>query len=94
MTDHKPMTESLSLSPEAGAECERSEAMIVVSEIRCSDCLNEFHGGPRYAVIKEDRSRSYSKEERQLSGHLYEVLVCGDCVGWYEDAAEIEGAPR
>jgi hypothetical protein len=32
--------------------------MIVVSEIRCSDCLNEFGDGLRFAVVKEDKSQS------------------------------------
>jgi hypothetical protein len=66
--------------------------MIVVSEIRCSDCLQEFDGGPRFAVIKEDKSRSYNDEERLLSGHLYQVLVCGGCVNWYEEFAEVPRA--
>ena len=63
--------------------------MIIVSECRCSDCLHEFRGGSRFAVIKEDTSWYYTDEERLLSGHLYEVLVCGDCVGWYEDSVEL-----
>lgn len=64
--------------------------MIVVSEVRCSDCLNEFADGPRFAVIKEDKSQAYSEEERLLSAHLYQVLVCGECVGWYDDCAEVK----
>lgn len=64
--------------------------MIVVSEVRCSDCLSEFHGGARFAVIKEDKSRAYTDEERKLSGHLYQVLVCLDCKDWYDDAVEVE----
>ena len=68
--------------------------MIIVSEIRCSDCLNEFGTGPKFAVIKEDTSQSYTDEERQLSAHLYQVLVCADCVGWYEHFAELEADPR
>jgi hypothetical protein len=64
--------------------------MIVVSEVRCSDCLGEFGNGPRFAVIKEDTGCSYSDEERLLGGHLYQVLVCKECVGWYGgDHAEI-----
>lgn len=63
--------------------------MIVVSEMRCSDCLAEFNAGPRFAVIKEDKSQSYSDEERQLGGHLYQVLVCADCSGWYDDAVDV-----
>jgi hypothetical protein len=63
--------------------------MIVVSEVRCSDCLAEFQGGPRFAVVKEDKSQSYSAEERQLGGHLYQVLVCADCAGWYDDAVNV-----
>lgn len=63
--------------------------MIVVSDVRCSDCLTEFHYGPRFAVIKEDKSQSYSDEERELGGHLYQVLVCADCAGWYADAVQI-----
>lgn len=59
--------------------------MIVVSEVRCSDCLAEFHDARRFAVVKEDKSQSYSEEERQLGGHLYQVLVCADCVTWYGD---------
>lgn len=64
--------------------------MIVVSDVRCSDCLNEFNGGPRFAVIKEDKSQSYNEEERLLGAHLYEVFVCADCSGWYPDAAEVD----
>lgn len=60
--------------------------MIVVSEVRCSDCLNEFRDGPRFAVVKEDTSHPYTDEERLHGGHLYEVLVCEPCAGWYEDA--------
>ena len=63
--------------------------LIVVSEVRCSDCFTEFGDGPRFAVIKEDTSQSYSDDERLLGGHLYQVLVCEDCAGWYEDAAEV-----
>jgi hypothetical protein len=62
--------------------------MIVVSEIRCSDCLHEF-AGLRFAVIKEDKSQPYNDEERLLGGHLYQVLVCRDCAEWYEDAVEV-----
>jgi hypothetical protein len=62
--------------------------VIVVSEIRCSDCLCEFLDGPRYAVIKEDKSQSYNDEERLLGAHLYQVLVCRDCSAWYEDAID------
>ena len=61
--------------------------MIVVSDIRCSDCLEEFNGRPCFAVIKEDKGQSYSDEERLLDGHLYQVLVCGECVAWYGDEA-------
>lgn len=64
--------------------------MIVVSEVRCSDCLNEFHGGARFAVIKEDTSQLYTDEERNLGGHLYQVLVCLDCKDWYDDPVEVE----
>jgi hypothetical protein len=60
--------------------------MIVVSEVRCSDCLQEFRDGPRFAVVKEDKSQSYSDEERLLGGHLFHVLVCELCAGWYDDA--------
>lgn len=60
--------------------------MIVVSEIRCSDCLEEFRGGQRFAVLKEDTSQPYTDEERELGGHLYQVLVCRNCAGWYKDA--------
>ena len=59
--------------------------MIIVSEIRCSDCLDEFGDGHRYHVIKEDKSQDYSDEERLLGAHLYPVLVCEDCAGWYEE---------
>jgi hypothetical protein len=62
--------------------------VIVVSEIRCSDCLAEFKCGHRFAVIKEDTSQGYSPAERQLGAHLYQVLVCADCAGWYDDALE------
>lgn len=69
--------------------------MIVVSEVRCSDCLNEFGDGRRFAVIKEDKGQSYDDEERLLGAHLYQVLVCHDCVGWYDDPVEVEdGAER
>ncbi len=64
--------------------------MIIVSEIRCSDCLQEFDGGPRFAVIKEDKSQSYSEQERFWGGHLYEVFVCKDCAQWYGDAVARE----
>jgi len=63
--------------------------MIVCNEVRCSDCLNEFNDSPRFAVIKEDTTRPYNEEERLLSGHLFEVLVCGDCVKWYEEFCEV-----
>lgn len=63
--------------------------MIVVSEVRCSDCLDEFKGRPHYAVIKEDKSQTYTEEERRLGGHLYQVFVCGDCAAWYEDAVAV-----
>lgn len=65
--------------------------MIVVREVRCSDCLFEF-GGLRFAVIKEDTSQSYNEEERLLGAHLYQVLVCRDCSLWYEDAVLVEAA--
>ena len=61
--------------------------MIVVSEVRCSDCLTEVGDGSRFAVVKEDKSQSYTDEERLLGGHLYQVLVCEDCAGWYGDDA-------
>lgn len=67
--------------------------MIIVSEVRCSDCLQEFHGGQRFAVIKEDKSQPYNDEELSLGAHLYQVLVCGDCAGWYEDPVEVEKLP-
>ena len=38
--------------------------------------------------------QDYTDEERQLSAHLYQVLVCADCVGWYEHFAELEADPR
>jgi hypothetical protein len=63
--------------------------MIVVSEIRCSDCLNEFSDGAKFAVIKEDKSQAYSTEERLLGGHLYHVFVCLDCAGWYDDPVRV-----
>ena len=63
--------------------------MIVVSEVRCSDCLAEFGDGERFAVIKEDKSQSYNEEERLLGAHLYQVLVCRDCSGWYSDAVTV-----
>ena len=60
--------------------------MIVVSEVRCSDCLNEFKAdAPRFAVIKEDKSQDYNEEERLLGAHLFQVLVCADCAGWYDE---------
>ncbi len=62
--------------------------MIVVSEVLCSDCLNEFQDGPRFAVIKTDTSQSYNDEERKLGAHLYQVLVCDDCAQWYDDPVE------
>ena len=65
--------------------------MIVVSEVRCSDCLQEFKGRSRFVVIKEDQSQRYNEEERQLGAHLYQVLVCGDCAEWYRDPVEVEG---
>jgi hypothetical protein len=64
--------------------------MNVVSEIRCSDCLNEFGDGLRFAVVKEDKSQSYSDEERSLGGHLYQVFVCWSCSDWYDDAVEVQ----
>jgi hypothetical protein len=63
--------------------------MIIVSEVRCADCLEEFREGPRYAVIKEDKSQAYNDEERLLGAHLYQVLVCGDCAGWYDEAIDV-----
>jgi hypothetical protein len=59
--------------------------VIVVSEVLCSDCLADFRDAPRYRVLKEDKSQPYSDEERLLGGHLYVVLVCEDCAGWYDD---------
>jgi hypothetical protein len=64
--------------------------MIIVSEVRCSDCLAEFRDGPRYAVVKEDKSQSYNEEERLLGGHLYEVFVCADCANWYDDSVQVK----
>ncbi len=64
--------------------------MIVVSEVRCSDCLTDFEDGPRFSVVKEDKSQPYNEEERLLGGHLYQVLVCDDCAEWYEDAVEVD----
>jgi hypothetical protein len=43
--------------------------VIVISEIRCSDCLSEFGQGPRFAVIKDDTSQVYNNEERRLGAH-------------------------
>lgn len=63
--------------------------MIIVSEVRCSDCLSEFRDGPRFGVIKEDKSQSYSDEERSLGAHLYQVLVCRECAGWYDEACAV-----
>jgi hypothetical protein len=63
--------------------------MIVVSEVRCSDCLQDFEDGPRFHVIKEDSSQSYTDEARQLGGHLYAVLVCEDCAVGYADPVEM-----
>ena len=61
-----------------------------MSEVmRCSDCLSEFHGGARFAVIKEDKGQSYNDEERRLGAHLYQVLVCSDCKDWYDDPIEV-----
>lgn len=62
--------------------------MILISQVRCSDCLNEFKDGPRFAVVKEDQRQSSNEEERRLGGHLYQVLVCSDCARWYEDPVE------
>lgn len=67
--------------------------MIIVSEIRCSDCLDEFQGRARYAVVKEDTSQSYNDEERLLGAHLYQVPVCQRCSGWYDDAVLAGGEP-
>jgi hypothetical protein len=44
-----------------------------------------------HAVVKEDKVTAYNDEERSLGAHLYQVLVCEDCVGWYEDSVDIEG---
>jgi hypothetical protein len=63
--------------------------MIVVSEVRCSDCLDDFDGGPRFAVIKNDTSQSYNDEERLLGAHLYQVLVCEACAQWYDDPVQV-----
>lgn len=65
--------------------------MIVISEVRCSDCLDEFRDGPRFAVVKEDKSQFYNAEERLLGAHLYQVLVCSDCANWYDDKIKVEG---
>jgi hypothetical protein len=70
--------------------------MIVVSEVRCSDCLAEFGNAKRFHVLKEDKSRDYTDEERSMTAHLYPVLVCEACAGWYDDAVcacELESAP-
>jgi hypothetical protein len=69
-------------------------AVIVVSDVRCSDCLAEFDAGPIFAVVKEDKAHAYSEEERQLGGHLYQVLICGDCAQWYEDRAPANDAAK
>jgi hypothetical protein len=68
--------------------------MIVVSEVRCSDCLQEFEDGPRFAVIKADKSQSYNDEERLLGGHLYPVFVCEACANWYGDEAVYVSRPH
>jgi hypothetical protein len=60
-----------------------------MTEMRCSDCLSEFEDGDRFAVIKEDKSRSYNDEERLLGAHLFQVLVCETCAGWYDDVARV-----
>ena len=65
--------------------------MIVISEVRCSDCLTDFDDRARFAVIKEDRSQSYNDEERLLGAHLYQVWVCELCSDWYADAVRVEG---
>ncbi len=67
--------------------------MIVCSEVRCSDCFEEFGDRDRYTVIKTDTSQSYTDEERQLSAHLFQVLVCANCAGWYRDVAEVKHEP-
>jgi hypothetical protein len=63
--------------------------MIIVSNVRCSDCFELFHKNKRFAVIKEDKSQKYNYEERSLGAHLFQVLVCADCSGWYKDALEV-----
>lgn len=63
--------------------------MIIVSEVRCSDCLDEFGEGDRYAVIKRHDGDAYSDEELALGANLYHVLVCANCAGWYRDAVEV-----
>lgn len=64
--------------------------MIVVSDVRCSDCFEEFGDRDRYHVLKTDTSRDYNDEERLLGAHVYHVLVCGSCAGWYRDPIEAE----
>jgi DNA-directed RNA polymerase subunit RPC12/RpoP len=63
--------------------------MIIVSDIRCSDCLQDFADRARFAVIKDDKSQPYTDEERLLGGYLYHVYVCEDCSKWYEDPVRI-----
>lgn len=57
---------------------------------RCADCLHDFKDSPRFAVIKEDTSRSYTIEERLAGGGLYQVVVCENCASWYDHAVEVE----
>lgn len=68
----------------------RSPGPIGLAMIHCADCLDEFHDGPRFAVIKEDTTRDYTIEERLMGGGLYQAIVCENCAGWYDDSAEIE----
>lgn len=60
---------------------------------RCDDCLTGLSiSEPRFVVLKEDTSRPFNREERLMSAHLYEALVCADCVGWYHgDCFALDG---
>lgn len=54
---------------------------------RCADCLDLVDEDWRFAVLKVDTSRQFSKEEQQLGGDIYEAIICGHCAGWYGDEA-------
>jgi hypothetical protein len=64
---------------------------------RCDDCLDDFCGGPRFAVIKRNVLTTEEQEAADFSTDPFakalmlwrQTFVCAACSGWYEDALEL-----